>query len=131
MMNEALRNKRDWEIFIGSLPANADEKELKEYFKSKKIKVTNIRILRNDKGESKCVGFALCLSEDSVAKALQLDGERFGAKPIRINRSSSGRNDSRSNYGGGFGGGFGGDRRNDYRNDYTNSRSDYRSDYRR
>jgi len=25
-MNEALRNKRDWEIFIGSLPANADEK---------------------------------------------------------------------------------------------------------
>lgn len=26
VMNEALRNKRDWEIFIGSLPPNADER---------------------------------------------------------------------------------------------------------
>lgn len=87
--------------------------------------------MRNEKGESKCVGFALCMNEESVAKALQLDGERFGAKPIRINRSSSGRNDSKSNYGG-----YGGDRRNDYRSDYTrggdrDQRGDYRSDYRR
>lgn len=118
-MNEALRNKRDWEIFIGSLPPNADEKELTEYFKSKKIKVANIRILRNDKGESKCVGFALCLSNEAVSKALSLDGERFGAKPIRINRSSSGRNDSRNDFRGGNS-----NYRNDYRNDY--SRNDYR-----
>ena len=48
VMNEALRNKRDWEVFIGSLPANADEKELKEYFKGKKVKVGNIRILRGN-----------------------------------------------------------------------------------
>lgn len=26
VMNEALRNKRDWEVFVGSLPANADER---------------------------------------------------------------------------------------------------------
>jgi hypothetical protein len=42
-----MRNKRDFEIFIGSLPPNADEKEIKEYFKSKKIKVANIRLLRS------------------------------------------------------------------------------------
>lgn len=97
-----------------------------EYFKSKKIKVTNIRILRSniffildDKGESKCVGFALCLSNEAVSKALSLDGERFGAKPIRINRSSSGRNDSRNDFRGGNS-----NYRNDYRNDY--SRNDYR-----
>lgn len=38
-----------------------------------------------------------------------MDGERFGAKPIRINRASSGRDtrgDSRGSYGGGgYGGG--------------------------
>lgn len=50
MINDAMRNKRDLEIFIGSLPPNCDERELKEYFKSKKVKVANIRILRNDKG---------------------------------------------------------------------------------
>jgi len=27
-MRDAMRNKRDWEIFIGSLPTNADEREL-------------------------------------------------------------------------------------------------------
>lgn len=47
MINDAMRNKRDLEIFIGSLPPNCDERELKEYFKSKKVKVANIRILRS------------------------------------------------------------------------------------
>jgi len=88
---------------------------LKDYFKTKGIKVGNIRILRNDKGESKCVGFALCLSDEAVSKALRLDGERFGAKPIRINRASSGRNDSRNDFRGGH---------SDYRSDY--SRNEYR-----
>lgn len=75
---------------------------------------------------------------------MKLDGDGFGAKTIRINRSSSGRTDSRGGYGdnrGGYGGdnrgsygnnnyggrggsfgGFtfrGGERRGDYQNDYT------------
>lgn len=58
-----MRNKRDFEIFIGSLPANADERELADFFKQKKVKITNLRVLRNDKGESKCVGFGLCLDK--------------------------------------------------------------------
>lgn len=72
-------------------------------------------MILDDKGESKCVGFALCMSDDAVAKALRLDGERFGAKPIRINRASSGR-DSRNDFRGGDRDFRGGDR--DYRNDY-------------
>ena len=82
-----MRNKRDWEVFIGSLPGNADETELAEYFRSKRIRITNIRILRNDKGQSKCVGFGLCLDEDSTRRALRLDGDRFGTKTLRINRA--------------------------------------------
>lgn len=77
---------------------------------------SNFYFILDDKGESKCVGFALCLSDEAVAKALRLDGERFGAKPIRINRASSGRNDSG---------------RNDYRNDFRGGDRDYRNDYRR
>jgi hypothetical protein len=42
-----MKNKRDFEIFIGSLPTNADERELSEYFASKKVKITNIRVLRS------------------------------------------------------------------------------------
>lgn len=56
----------------------------------------------------------MCLSDEAVSKALRLDGERFGSKPIRINRSSSGR-----------------DNRNDYRGDYRGGDRDYRNDYRR
>jgi len=73
-------------------------------------------LILDDKGESKCVGFALCLSDEAVSKALRLDGERFGAKPIRINRASSGRTDSRSDYRGDWN--RGNDRGGDYRNDY-------------
>lgn len=43
----AMRNKRDFEIFIGSLPANADERELADFFKQKKVKITNLRVLRS------------------------------------------------------------------------------------
>jgi hypothetical protein len=58
------------------------------YFTERKVKVANIRILKNEQGESKCVGFGLCLNEDEVRRALRLDGDRFGAKTLRINRSN-------------------------------------------
>lgn len=83
-----MRNKKDYELFIGSLPPNADERELAEYFRKKKVKITNIRVLRNDRGESKCVGFGLCLDKDSIRNALRLDGDKFGAKSLRINMAS-------------------------------------------
>lgn len=43
-----MKNKRDFEIFIGSLPSNADEAELNDFFKHKKVKITNLRILRSN-----------------------------------------------------------------------------------
>lgn len=46
-LREAMRNKRDWEIFIGSLPSNSDERELEDYFRSRGVRITNIRILRS------------------------------------------------------------------------------------
>jgi len=46
-VRNAMRNKREYEVFIGSLPTNADEGELAEYFRNKKVKITNIRILRS------------------------------------------------------------------------------------
>ena len=42
----AMRNKKDYEVFIGSLPPNADERELSDFFRQKKVKITNIRILK-------------------------------------------------------------------------------------
>jgi hypothetical protein len=43
----------------------------------------------DDRGESKCVGFGLCLDEESTRRALKLDGERFGTKTLRINRAKA------------------------------------------
>lgn len=87
-LRNAMRNKRDWEIFIGSLPSNADERELEDFFRSKKIRIANIRIPRNEQGESKCVAFGLCLDAESARRALSLDGERFGSKSLRINKAA-------------------------------------------
>ncbi len=80
------------------------------------------------------MGFALCLSENDVSKALRLDGERFGAKTIRINRSSSGRTDSRhdtrSDYRSSYTGGYSNNSySNNYQNNYSNGGGD--RDYRR
>ena len=47
-IRNAMKNKRDYEIFIGSLPTNADEKELSDFFRHKKVKITNLRILRSN-----------------------------------------------------------------------------------
>jgi hypothetical protein len=43
----------------------------------------------DDKGESKCVGFGLCLDRDSVRRAISLDGEKLGAKSLRINLAAN------------------------------------------
>lgn len=43
-----MRNKRDWEMFIGSLPSNADERELEDFLRSKGVRVTNVRVLRSN-----------------------------------------------------------------------------------
>ena len=42
----------------------------------------------DDKGDSKCVGFGLCIDKDSVKRALNLDGDKFGTKSLRINLAS-------------------------------------------
>lgn len=44
---EAMRNKKEWEIFIGSLPNNTDERELDDFFKEKGVRIANIRLLRS------------------------------------------------------------------------------------
>ena len=46
-MHNAMKNKRDFQVFIGSLPPNAQERELSDFFNEKKVKITNLRILRS------------------------------------------------------------------------------------
>ena len=87
-LRNAMKNKKEWKVFIGSLPPNADEREIEEFLRTKKVRIANVRVLRNDQGESKCVAFALCLDDESTKRALRLDGERFGSKSLRINRAA-------------------------------------------
>ena len=46
-VHNAMKNKRDFEVFIGSLPPNAEERELSDFFREKKVKMTNLCILRS------------------------------------------------------------------------------------
>lgn len=82
---EAIRRKRDLEIFVGGLPYNADETEVKTFFKDKGVSSVSCRLLRNESGESKGIAFVLCLDDRAVKKALHLDGEKFGSRSLKIN----------------------------------------------
>jgi hypothetical protein len=43
---DAFKRRRDLEIFVGGLPYNADENEITEFFRSKKVTTVGTRVLR-------------------------------------------------------------------------------------
>lgn len=78
---DAYKRKRDLEVFVGGLPYNADENEVTEFFRSKKVTTCATRILRcniphnsAEQGESRGVAFVLCVDDKSVKRALTLNG---------------------------------------------------------
>lgn len=75
---------------MGGLPYNADETEVKTFFKSKGVSSVSARLLRNDNGESRGVAFVLCLDDKAVKRALTLDGEKFGSRSLKINLAARG-----------------------------------------
>jgi len=82
---DALKRRRELEIFVGGLPYNADENEITEFFRSKKVTTVSTRTLKSDQGESRGIAFVLCADDKSLKKALSLNGEKFGARTIKIN----------------------------------------------
>lgn len=55
-----MENKHELEIFIGGVPYEMEEGSLKAFFKDKGVNLFLVRILKDDKGFSKGIGFGLC-----------------------------------------------------------------------
>jgi RNA recognition motif-containing protein len=93
-------------IFIGSLPFNLEETELREYFEEYG-EVSSVKII-SDKftGRSKGFGFVEMPDDAAAKKAIEeLNGAEVGGRTIVVNVAEE-RKDNRSK--GGFGGGRGG-----------------------
>ncbi|KRX08732.1 P-loop containing nucleoside triphosphate hydrolase [Pseudocohnilembus persalinus] len=92
---DAKRNKKNLEVFIGGLPFNANEQQLADHFRSKGIECFELRLLYGDDGSCKGLGFALLKNTNYVQKALKLDGTMFGNRRLRVNMADKKPNNRR------------------------------------
>ena len=80
----AMDNKHELEIFIGSIPYEIEESVLKTFFKENGVNLFLVRILKDEKGFSKGIGFGICENHDHFEKAMKLNGSRFMDRSIRV-----------------------------------------------
>ena len=75
-------------MFVGSLPFNTKEDELKDLFSQAGTVESAIIIMDKMTGRSKGFGFVEMSSEDEVAKAIDmLNGSEFGGRNIVVNEA--------------------------------------------
>ena len=55
-----MENKHDLEVFIGGVPYEMEEDTLKDFFRDNGASLFLVRILKDEKGFSKGIGFGLC-----------------------------------------------------------------------
>jgi RNA recognition motif-containing protein len=80
----AMENKRQLEIFIGGVPYEMDEQMLRNFFADHAVNLFLVRILKDEKGFSKGIGFALCENHDHFARAIRLNASRLMDRTIRV-----------------------------------------------
>jgi hypothetical protein len=61
-----------------------DEEALKAYFSQHNVNIFLVRILKDEKGFSKGIGFALCENKEHFELAVRLSGSRLMDRTIRI-----------------------------------------------
>ena len=54
------------EVFIGNIARGVDENAILGFFKSKGVEFVEVRMLKNENGEFKGIGFGLCVDDASV-----------------------------------------------------------------
>ena len=61
-----------------------EEGALKLFFREKGVNLFLVRILKDQKGFSKGIGFGLCQNHEHFERAIQLNGSRFMDRTIRV-----------------------------------------------
>lgn len=87
-------------LYVGNLPFNAGEDEIRELFTQNGRSVTEVRLVTDrDTGRPRGFGFVeMASSEDADGAIRQLNGFSFNGRPLTVN-------EAREKSGGGGGGG--------------------------
>jgi RNA recognition motif-containing protein len=90
-------------LYVGNLPFNADEDQIRELFAQGGRTVTEVKLVTDrDTGRPRGFGFVeMANSEDADGAITSLNGRNFGGRPLTVN-------EARERTGGGGGGGGGG-----------------------
>jgi nucleolin len=100
--------KGSYECYVGNLPFNASENDLKEFFASCG-EVDSVNLLKGPDGRSKGIAFVRFNDEDAQTSAVQFNGEDYSGRQIRVEKSipkeqRAPREDFRAGQAGGAGG---------------------------
>lgn len=92
-------------LYVGNLPFNADEDQVRELFGQGGRTVTEVKLVTDrDTGRPRGFGFVeMGSSEDADSAIRALNGQPFGGRPLTVNEARE-----RGGFGGGGGGGRGG-----------------------
>ena len=61
-----------------------DENILRGYFKDRGVNLFLVRILKDEKGFSKGIGFGLCENKEHFEKAIRVNGSKIMDRTIRV-----------------------------------------------
>ena len=92
-------------LYVGNLPFNADEDQVRELFGQGGRTVTEVKLV-TDRDTGRPLGFGFVemgSSEDADSAIRALNGQPFGGRPLTVNEARE-----RGGFGGGGGGGRGG-----------------------
>ncbi|OHT00727.1 hypothetical protein TRFO_32508 [Tritrichomonas foetus] len=85
--NKVDRNTNKKSVFIGHVPFDATEEEIRDIFKECG-EIHHVRIPRDDRGKSRGIAYVTFENEDDVALALQFNGSEFRKEKITVERSN-------------------------------------------
>jgi len=90
-------------LYVGNLPFNATDEELREHFAQAGTPETVAIIMDRMTGRSRGFGFVEMQTDDEASRAIErLDGKEFKGRPLKINEANAREGGARS--GGGYSG---------------------------
>lgn len=98
-------------LYVGNLPFNADEQQIRDLFTGTSRTVHEVKLVTDrDTGRPRGFGFVeMASSEDADSAIRDLNGQDFGGRALTVNEARE--RTSGGGGGGGFGGGYGGGNR--------------------
>ena len=99
-------------LYVGNLPFNADEQQIRDLFTGSSRTVHEVKLVTDrDTGRPRGFGFVeMASSEDADSAIRDLNGQDFGGRALTVNEARE-RTSGGGGGGGGFGGGYGGGNR--------------------